>query len=208
MTAAFLASIVLTSLLRAQQTTIDFEEAACTGPGLVFQTSPYIIDGYTFRSVTDHDEGFFNLCEGASGFPGSTSLAAFFQTVVSITRSTGDPFSIHSIDLAFISGGFPTPFDIVFTGLLQNGGQVFQTFTLPGGVNPPSLETYFFGSAFSNLVSVSWIQGALDGPEHQFDNVELSSIPEPSTVVLLGSGLLFFLSLEGLRRRRRVRDGA
>ena len=77
-------------------------------------------------------------------------------------------------------GGF-----VAFTGHLAGGGAVFQEFVVPTG--DIELVTFNF-SGFENLERLEWEEGF--HLAHQFDNIVVQIVPEPSTASLLVVGLL------------------
>ena len=118
-------------------------------------------------------------------------------------------FNLYSIEVAHL---YSTPyvpalvnFNLTFFGILGSGGDVSQTFTvlappLVGSVRTPLLQSLTFGTQWRNLVNVYWFQGGSTGTVHQFTNITAGVVPEPSTYLLLGTGMgvLFVVA----RRRR------
>jgi hypothetical protein len=123
-------------------------------------------------------------------FSGSTALFNNNDEGITVlTRVDGNAFSFNSIDLAdlypYDKAGYD--FGITFYGLLGNGSSVSQTVTLD---NLTGVQSYTFGSAFSNVLAVNWAQG---DDFHQFDNVNAAPVPEPKSILLFGSGLTTLL---------------
>lgn len=133
----------------------------------------------------------------AYGYSGSTALINDnYAGETMLTTTSGAVFSMNSISLSelYADDEDPFSFDVVFTGLLSDGSTVTATFTVDGLTGA---QTFTFGSEFSNLISLSWV----DTNGIQFDNVDASPVPIPGAIWLLGS------SLAGLARLRRKLQG-
>ena len=95
-----------------------------------------------------------------------------------LTKSDGGAFTFESIDLGelIIPLADVAPFDVTFIGTRFDATIVTQSFTLDGIISGDGdldgAQTFDFGVGFSNLASVSWVQGV---DNHQFDNLVISS---------------------------------
>jgi len=185
--------------------TLDFEELR-HDDDLITNSDSYNRNGFTL-SPTHNNPGpaSFNIVGTLHpNFLGSTTL--FNGTgggTNTLTRTDGGPFDLFSIDLGENPGfaQLPSgeiipvsvgPYDLSFIGTRQDASTVNNTFTI---TNFLTLETFTF-SRFTDLVSVDW-----SGQSTQFDNIVVEPIPEPSTLLLLGSGLA---GLGFFRRLRKV----
>jgi hypothetical protein len=180
-------------------------------PGTLVVNSPYQSQGFTLTSTSG---GFvFNSPDTGNGTPqpvgnnpfyaGANALAAFAPATITLTPTTGDPFSLLSIDLARNFEFDPAP-TVTFTGTLAGGGTVSETFmvTTPPPPSPPSFQTFDF-TGFTDVTSVSWDQSS--AALHQFTNITISTgaVPEPAALTLLALGIPLALAYTHHFRRRR-----
>ena len=153
----------------AETVVMDFE-------GLINSiASGYQEVGFTLTATAFNNStsGFFALNDGGFSVTGSTCLfmvGEFGSTT--LTKSDGGAFTLESIDLGELSVPLVDvdPFDVTFIGTRFDSTTVEQSFTVDG--DSSGAQTFFFGVGFSDMASVSWVQGV---PNHQFDNLVLSS---------------------------------
>jgi hypothetical protein len=183
-------AVVMTGFLSfsAHAVLIDFEALKHEDALNVDHGFQYIEDGFQFDEVTAN-QGLHTFGTLESRFTGSTAL--FNDTVGGITKLSkfgGGTFDLISIDLAELNGSRIA--DITFVTDLGHS----QTFTIDGVAF--GAETFLFDAGFLGVNFVTWTQ---ETPFHQFDNLVIG-VPEPSTIALLGLGLLGL----GVARRRKV----
>jgi hypothetical protein len=174
-------------------------------PGTLTVFNPYISQGFMLTSTSG---GFvFNSPDTGNGSPqpignnpfyaGANGLAAFSPATITLMQTSGEPFSLLSIDLARNFEFDPAP-TVTFTGTLAGGGTVTETFTVttPPPPAPAMFQTFDF-TGFTGLTSVSWDQPVFTQGLHQFTNITLSTggvVPEPATLTLLALGLPLVLA--------------
>ena len=151
--------------------------------------------------------------------PSGTSTAAYFvddNALESISQTiTLDSFSTYvlSFDLFATNSGAVNQFNFQLTDSVSgasssfgNGPQAGDT-SVPVGVWTPETLTFTTGAATSYNLAFNYTAGATPAKDVVLTDVSIdplgkgttSPVPEPSSIVLLGSGLL---SAAGLVRRR------
>jgi hypothetical protein len=199
--------VALLSATPAAAATITFEDVAVSSGSDVLG-GDVTSGGFVFDSSGDHlhrinsilaSNGTTNL--GIHEFPG-------FDNVVMIRPQAGGVFSLNAIDFGEWLGTNP-PTTIQINGV--GGSSPTATFVLdgftdgPGGA--PDFQTLTFDATWSNLtaVTLNGIGGPLDvngRPLGSFalDNVVVTTaVPEPASLLLMGTGLA--AAVRSLRRR-------
>jgi hypothetical protein len=191
-------------------TTLDFEALSAADATIRSVGSAYSVDGYTFTasvpSSTGNTPNFNTIGARSSSYDGSTTLYnGNGLGGTTLSRSDGDLFRLFSIDLAEMPNFDPTgrpvnlgSFALTFVGTKGDGSTVQATAT----ILPFSTSTTLgLPADFDNLLAVSWTQGRDGAPSltHQFDNVRVTTVPEPATLFLLGMGLASVGLLRGRR---------
>ncbi len=189
--AAALLALAAAGTVQAQQAVIDFDALAAPGLGATFLPA-YSEDGFNLST----NFGFFGSVHANSFlYAGSAGLANTALATTSLTRAGGGVFSLNSIELADLVSLGSSAYNVTFLGHLQGGGTVSETFSV-STANIFSPHTF---TGFNNLLSVTWKEGLTK--VHQFDNINVTAVPEPGTYAMLlaGLGLLGFM---GRRKRQ------
>jgi VCBS repeat-containing protein len=157
--------------------------------GPLFIPSPYSNSGFSLSSTL----GFDTYGTSLTGFfAGQKSLAPILGSAIQLNATGNSPFTLLSIDLARNFDFDPAP-TVTFTGVLQAGGTVTESFTVTTPAGDAAFQTFDL-TGFVNVVAVDWTQAtnASEGA-HQFTNIGIqegaSAVPEPGTLLLVFSGL-------------------
>lgn len=203
-TSVRVAAIALLSLLgaSAQAQVIDFNEFTKTTAGAdkTGQDNFASISsgGFSFTNDCSTPSACLAVWDSDSIWQMDAGGAAIFNnygyTTTTLTREGGGAFDLRSIDLGDVyNAGLTSTLEFTFHYLA--GGSSFAQVvldTLPGS------QTAWFNQA--GLSSVSW-RSSISSTRGwaQFDNVNVSPVPEPATPALMLTGL----ALVGLLARRR-----
>jgi len=164
-------------------TTITFDEFEQSGFGSTFMLS-YSFDGFEIINESGMGGGFHSIEQDNPQYKASASL---YNSIpdgwTNLSRTDGNIFTVHSIDVvrSNLFGSAP----VKFYGYNANNLQVASTETLT--LDSDVWQTVTFDSTFYGIAYLRWQQVV---EFHQFDNIELNAIPESTTMLLLGAGLL------------------
>ena len=174
-------------------TIITFDALGSTGTGANNVADGYTEAGYQFNSLGfgGFPDAFAVWQSGSTRYAGSPAL---FNNdpgdTTEMTKVGGASFSLISIDLSSLYLDSPSNDSVTFIGTKADNSTVTNTFSL---TTPNSMKTFNF-SGMTNIVALDWMQGF---PYHQFDNINIGTVPEPASFAVLGLGMLALI-----RRRK------
>jgi hypothetical protein len=177
--ASLTASLLLASGAAARLAVMTCSNFAV--PGTNWVGNDLIEDGIKVHSAGGSMPYFLMIKPSEAAYSGSLALAPFWQGTnvpTTFTAAAGGRFTMVSIKISPDRLSMPSQRSVTYTGLKGNGSTVTQTFTV-GFANPGTVHT--FPNTFTDLVSVSFINGVTDANFHQFDDVTMI-IPEDTVV--------------------------
>jgi len=194
---ALLTFLFLVTATTTRADTLTFSTLEQAGSSLIHISDPYFESGYRIQNGGE----LYFAQQSNNQYAGSAGLHERISNgLITLSRQDSGAFKLTSIDLSTLHPSGVSP-AVVFVGVLAGGGTVTQSFT-PTAFG---FHTFVFSSSFTNLLSVSWHQGSDDFNAHQFDNIVVnSSVPEPATMLLLGSGLVGVAGTMRKRRKSRI----
>lgn len=196
----------------ASANVIDFENAPNVGSPAITSFSS---GGFTFTSSHEHTVPDTESCWAGGCVKNGTKYLlteVASGSPITMTHNFGLPFSLISFDAAevFLNAsraaelGEPNANQIDLLGTLLGGGNVSTSFILDGFADGSGGGADFqnFSVGWSNLLSVAF-SGILDTGGYggfSLDNINAEPVPEPTTMLLLGTGLV---GVAGAARRRK-----
>jgi PEP-CTERM motif len=200
------ATLLLAAASSAEAVVIDFNELAYDAPPAIMNLGSSIdADGFDLQAVFElvsnppADFRVVSRDDAWQADPGfATILMTDYPVRVTLTRSDGGPFDFASIDLAD-SANVGVARKVSFTFNFSGGGSSTQDVVLDA---VPGLETFVFDETNLDSVEMRGVEQFVgEFPWYQFDNLDVTPVPAPTTLLLLGAGLI------GLGRRRQLRSG-
>jgi hypothetical protein len=150
--------------------------------------NPYVESGF---QITGDSSGLYYAQQNNFEYAGSAGLQERVSAgTITLSQVGGHSFDLDSIDLSILDPGATSP-PVTFTGFFAGGGSITETF------QPLSFGfTSFTFSGFTGLADVQWNQGCCESSAHQFDNIVVDGVPEPSTwaMMILGFGGIGFMA--------------
>ena len=197
----------------AQVTTANFNTLTESSPGsgTLFVGNCYVESGFLFAAVglpcsgADAENSFVAAGPNSPLFGGGATpsllLNSPMATLINVSRTDGGTFSFSSIMLAPFDGAATS---VTFTGV-RAGGTVMQTVQLSG--TQSGFAMFSFADFFSDVSSIEIAASNEFGePLVKFDDfsamVASNVIPEPSTYVLFGTGLVLLVVVTQRRRMK------
>ena len=195
----------------AGATVIEFSGFSQAGTGFNNLGTAVNQGGFHFTSTAGPVGDALGVWQASSpdhpaGGAATTSLTEFFRdSHTTMTALNGGTFALNAIDLApwrldTEAGVVAGTFSVTFTGRHQDNSTVTESFTVTRAAGLPILQHFIF-TGFTDLADFEAVQGVfVNGTAYQFDNIDVTVTPEPSTLLLLGSS---FSGLTVLVKRRR-----
>jgi hypothetical protein len=193
--AIVLSTFFLSASAVASNVTLTFNELGSQRYiGSSYEANGLVITGSIPYTSQESHIGEFAVAAVAHP-DGTSSPGLFFYGIsgqIHLRASNGGLFNPASIELdesyAFRYGASE---NVTFVGTKADGTTV--TAAHHFAMTAPTSETFVFGTAFNQITSLQWRQGAYG---HTFDNLTVGlvgSVPEPSTLLLF-SALIAALS--------------
>lgn len=190
----YLVGAGLAAFLSAASATITFDEL--TNSDYYVAVNPVTTQGYTFSNncfVGADCLGVWNTSGAETMDPGGAAVFVNYANTITKMTSSAGTFDFYSIDLADVYNRGESV-TIAFTFQYAAGGSSTTSVTLDEQVGG---ETFAFNQ--TGLSSVSWVTTGGANGWNQFDNVNVTPVPEPAALAMMLAGL----GAVGIAARRR-----
>lgn len=178
----------ISSAAHASDVVLDFKDVAIPGGTNSAPFFVYDAKGFSLTAVNPPSgflTGFVVNGPKSSSWAGAIGVVASApagppSNFIQLVPDDNQPFAVLSIDLARDVLSDPAP-TVTFTGVRPDLTTVTESFTVstPSGVR--AFQTFAF-TGFSNLISLNWEQPDPAEGMHQFSNIHLQTVPEPSVL--------------------------
>ena len=198
-----LRTILLTCILLCLGSITAAKADTVTFTSLVFGQMTYTEVGMTVASSG-------GLFASNTGVGGSRNLALLLQNSVAFTYS-GAAFNALNIEVNVFPDNGPGLPPNTATFMAFNGANLTGMFTLvrnPGDPQPPLILS--FGAGFQGITRLVLSSPVIAGQIHvdNFTFQAAQAVPEPTTMILLASGLVGLATKVGRRRKHISREDA
>jgi hypothetical protein len=126
---------------------------------------------------------------------------------ISVTHANGSSFSLFGFDAAEAFAGVQTPDSLQLRGTQRDGRMLTASFIFDG-INDSAFgplqdfQTFTLGDDWNHLTSVSFFTH--NSGWFGIDNVDVAPVPEPTSVVMLATGLIALVPVSWRARRERL----
>ncbi len=187
----------------ATATTIDFEDVAVPHNTHLIVNSFVTNDFILSRDGTGH----IDLGNDEEIFTNNGTKVAFVHGgtfTINVDSISGDTFEISQFDGAeFWRNGSPNASKITLFGVTDLGANISEEFVLDniydGRNGVDDFQLFTVSNAFQNLVHAEFVGDGAFSVDNIIGYTASESVPEPSTLLLLGAGIAGFA---GTRRKK------
>src|SRR5688500_9461516 len=180
---------------------IGFEGVAPPG-GVDIPAVPYAEAGFTFTSnLAGAINGIFDSANPVAHTNGTDVFGWCAESCLGlqvITVVGPGSFSISSIDISYLFAGEPIPpgLAVNLVGHFSGGGSIATSLL----VTPLWVTHALVGFTGLSSLEISGL-GSTSDQDPAIDNLVVTAVPEPATLVLLGAGLGFAAARRRIARR-------